>query len=647
MFYPAKMCKVRLIESKASLRKTIGLLEKFGGAEVKRFEYAEVQNAKALEEGQGLNERLVRVEAILGMLLAHNSTGNGAGQKRNGNGNGAVRRMGRKETAAFLNSPEARKAEEKIISIGAEKERLQAEIDGLKDDRAQVRRFSSFNMDFSALGSGTLEVVAGIVQGSNRQRFERCLKDPAILRHTSKEQAKGVMHLVAIRKGDEEALKKLAKAGFERAPMPRIQGKPDRELERIEARMGQLAREIVGLDRELGKICRDCHSKFAAAKEHLKIEAEKAAIPTNFGETGHTVVVEAYLPEKNYAAFENMAKEELGEGIYMRRFSSEQLEERHEQAPTLLEHGTLLEPFEFMTRFVSLPRSNELDPTLIFLVFFPIFYAMMVGDFVYGIISFLIARWLMKKFRPGGIMNPVAKIWMWSAIPTIIFGIIYDEYAGMPHKEMLGKLGFGAVELYRGIERLHNVELLLTVCIMIGIVTMGIGFLLGFVNARKHGNNRHALGKLGWFGVLCSGTTLLSSALFTVLPNEYAKPSAAVFVLSLAAIVKAEGVVGVIELPSLLSNVLSFARIIAVGLVGTVIALILNGMAYPSPDKGILLIVLIPLYVLGHLFNAGMAMFESFIQGARLNYVEFYSKFFEGGGKEFAPFRFERKYLKD
>ncbi len=626
------MCKVRLIERKANLVATVGLLESFGGAQIKKFASGELQNAKPLDESGQATERLVKAESILAALPEH----------------AARQRFSRKDTAAFLGSPEAGKIGEKIASIEEEKEKLQGEIDVLKDDKTVVRNFSPFNIDFSKMDFETLDVVAGIVQNQNGKQFAKALRTPAILRHTQKPHGvKGTMHLVVVAKGNEQALQELAKAGFERVALPRISGLPAKELEKIDGRTEQLRKKIEALGMELGKISAQHYSKFAAGKEYLKIEAEKAAAPANFGSTEHTIIVEAYMPEKNYPQFGAAARQALGQDVYIHRFSSGQLEKSHEQAPTLLEHGKLLEPFEFMTKFVSLPKSNEIDPTMIFLIFFPIFYAMMVGDFIYGIISFFIARALMKKFAPGGIMNPVAKIWMWSAIPAIISGIIYDEYAGMPHKEILGHLGFGAVELYHGIERIHNVEFLLTLCVMIGIFTMGLGFLLGFVNARRHGNNRHALAKLGWFGVLCSGTILLSSALFTALPKEYAQPSGVVFVLSLAAIVKAEGMIGLIELPSLLSNVLSFARIIAVGLVGTVIALILNEMAFPSPDKGILLIAFIPLYMLGHLFNAGMAMFESFIQGARLNYVEFYSKFFEGGGAEFSPFRFERRYLKD
>jgi len=84
--------------------------------------------------------------------------------------------------------------------------------------------------------------------------------------------------------------------------------------------------------------------------------------------------MEAYLPEKNYAEFRGFMENRLGETFFIRMIDGGRLEEMHEQAPTLLKHSRHLFPFEFMTKFMSMPKSNELDPTNIFLVFFPIFY---------------------------------------------------------------------------------------------------------------------------------------------------------------------------------------------------------------------------------------------------------------------------------
>ncbi|VVB99557.1 V-type ATPase 116kDa subunit family protein [uncultured archaeon] len=632
MFFPEKMCKVRVIERKASLRKAIDCLESFGGAEIKRFSSEEIGNCPALEGLQAGNERLVRLDAIL------------SGMK----GNGQRQKLTRKEAAEFLKSGEARQAEERAIAIGIELEKLQSEIDSAKEDIARVREFSSFGIDFGKIQSGSIEIIAGTVQKKDEAKFEKALGQEGVLKHTQKPSMKNSgMHLVAVLKGDEATIHGLSTAGLERMPMPKINGTPQAEIKDAEKRIASLQGKIGALSKELAKAGERHRAQFAAAREHLSIEAEKAAAPQNFGSTGHSFVLEAYLPEKNYGEFERAARERIGEKVFIQKFSSSHLARHHEEAPTLLSHHPLLEPFEWLTKFMSVPKGSEIDPTVIFLIFFPVFYGMMVGDFIYGIISFLIARWLMQKFPPGGIMNPVAKMWMWSAIPTIIFGVIFDEYAGMSHMHLLEKFGLHGIELYTGIERLTNINLLLTVTILAGVFTMALGFLLGFVNAMKHGEKKHAIAKLGWFGIVTFGTLVVSTAMFKALPEVVLLPSAAMFVVSLIAMVKQEGVMGLIELPGVMGNVLSFARILAVGLSGTVIALILNDMAFPSPDKGLMALVLLPLFIFGHVFNAFLAMFESFIQGARLNYVEFYSKFFEGGGKEFTPFKFERKYLKD
>ncbi|MEM4391118.1 MAG: hypothetical protein QXX06_04640, partial [Candidatus Diapherotrites archaeon] len=134
--------------------------------------------------------------------------------------------------------------------------------------------------------------------------------------------------------------------------------------------------------------------------------------------------------------------------------------------------------------------------------------------------------------------------------------------------------------------------------------------------------------------------------MFGSFPEYFLFPSALIVSLCAVFVIKEEGIIGAIEIPGVVGNILSFARIIAVGLVGTVIASILNTMALPSAENGFLILFTLPLFIFGHLFNAFLAMFEALVQGARLNVVEFYSKFFEGGGEEFSPFRFRSKYLK-
>jgi len=219
------------------------------------------------------------------------------------------------------------------------------------------------------------------------------------------------------------------------------------------------------------------------------------------------------------------------------------------------------------------------------------------------------------------------------AVAGIIFGLIFDEWLGMSLYQLLevfqawGLINLTALgisgPLYAGFHRGTNVSLLIGLSILLGLVHIAFGFLMGAINEWHH-NRKHAIGKLS-IGLAGKG----------------------LFLVSLAIMAFTEGPIGLIELPGLLGNVLSYARIAAVGLVGVLLAELINTTFVPTPEQGIVYAILIlPLLVLLHVMNIGLAMVECIVQGGRLNLIEFYGKFFHGGGKEFTPFAITAKQEK-
>jgi V/A-type H+-transporting ATPase subunit I len=279
------------------------------------------------------------------------------------------------------------------------------------------------------------------------------------------------------------------------------------------------------------------------------------------------------------------------------------------------------------------------------MIFFPIFYGMMLGDAGYGLISLGLAYGLLKISPKEGMLYPFAKIWFYCAIPALVFGFIYDEFFGFPHHTLLEFFGIHA-NFYYGLERLHEIQRLLPITLLVGVIAMAAGFFFGFLNAFKEKHFSHAYAKLGWFFVVVSGTFLVSAGMFNIFPFMLI-PSGIVFAIALIPILKAEGPIALIEIPGVAGNILSFARILAVGLASVVVAVILNDIVLPDPSQGLAMFITLPLYVFGHVGNTFLGMFESLIQGARLNYVEFFSKFYHGGGKAFTPFRANRKFTKE
>lgn len=628
MFWPTKMSKIRLIGLKTDLKKTIEGLEEYGGVEIKKLSSKEVENSKALEKHALIVEKLVKTEAMLNAL-----------EEKEFNGKIKISVL-----QDFSNGKSFGKVEAQIEEIASKISDIDNEIEILKDEKETLKLFANFDIDFSEFDSQSIELVAGTIKSNDSAKLEEALKEA---NYTSKEVAKAKsLYLIASEKGSINT-DDLSSLGFDRIQIPKISTKPGAELKTVDKKTSVLEKKKISLKNDLDGIAKKNYTTLIALKEYLEMESEKASLPENFLGTDHSFILEAYLPERNVEKFNVFVQEKFGKKIFIQHFSSETLEKNNELTPTLTEHSVLVKPFESIAKFISVPKSNELDTTLIFLIFFPVFYGMIVGDFIYGIVSFLMARLILGKVSIEGIMNSVAKIWMWGSIPTMLFGLLFDEFAGFSHTQLFELIGIHGVTLYHGVERLQNIELLLGASLLLGVFTMAMAFLLGYINASRHGHKKHALAKLGWFGMVVFGTVTVTTAMFGLFPEEFLIPSVIIMLISFIPIIRAEGIVGILEIPSVVGNIFSFARLLAVGLVGVVIASILNDLLFPSFDKGLLLIIVFPLYIFGHLFNAFLAMFEALIQGARLNFVEFYSKFYEGGGKEFAPFKFERKYIKE
>jgi V/A-type H+-transporting ATPase subunit I len=282
---------------------------------------------------------------------------------------------------------------------------------------------------------------------------------------------------------------------------------------------------------------------------------------------------------------------------------------------------------------------------MVYFITLPILYGMIVGDVMYGLLSVLISMFLLNKFKGSYVMTNVSRIWMYSAVATIFWGIIFNEWGGAGHEYWLGPEGYGLISgpLYNGFHRLHEVAMLIAITAIVGILHLTIGFIIGAYNHWGH-HRKHSYAKIAWIGVLYGGTLAISSIMFGVFPEMVGFAGIGLLLLSAVGLAIFEGIIGILEIPGLLGNVLSYTRIAAVGIVGVVIAELVNDAFAPLPSKGIVMaIIFFPLFVLLHFANCFVAMFEALIQGGRLNIVEFRSKFLEGGGRAFMPFSMHLK----
>lgn len=623
MFKPAKMRKIRIFALSSSAEAIIKRLHELGVVEIKKFKAEGLEEGKPLESFDAISERLLKIRAIASSL------------KLSGDGENNERSLSALlEEADFV----AKTIGEKINSLLARKSANEEEMRKIKGEITILEKLSPFDIDFSKLNTATLSYVVGEIDRAKMEKLRSAIQqvaDPFEI-----VEAKGgasALVLIVFKKGAPiEAA--LASLNFNVIEVPKETTVPASSLKILKEKMENLASENKAIEKQLREIAEQEGKKILSLLTELSIQADRAVIASKFARTKSVFVIEGFIKDSDF----NILASEI-EKMRDHAVLQEAAIGHDEKVPVVLENPQYSSPFEFVTKEYSLPNYFELDPTMFYLITLPILYGMIVGDVIYGLMSIAIAKFLLDKFKNSYIMQNVCKLWLYSAIPTIIFGVIFNEWCGMTLAQLASYLAswglpdFSASLAYNGLSRLHGFSLFLGVTLLAGFLHLALGFILGAIKNWNH-HRKHAYAKLSWLGAEIAGTVLVCVAFLGVLPQSLFLPSAVILAISIVGLFITEGIVGIFELPGLAGNILSYARIAAVGVVGVVLAEIINEFFLPSAANGIVALIFFPILIVLHALNAFIAMFEALIQGGRLNVIEFKSKFVDGGGVLFSPF---------
>ena len=410
------------------------------------------------------------------------------------------------------------------------------------------------------------------------------------------------------------------------------------EIHKLESALHEINYKIEEIQNTLTSFKEHNAHTIFEIRSGLEFESKKAQLPFNFAASKTVIAVEGWIPSKIASELENNLSEKLSTSIYVELLHTTEL------APTLLHNKAPADSFEELVKFFSLPKSSELDPSALVAISFPLFFGMIVGDIGYGLVSLLLAYYIYLKMGTNNqFMKALATMMATSAISSILFGFVFGEFFGFENI-----FGF---ELHPLIARLDPVGLntLMSLSILFGMLHLSLGFILGVKAAIEHNHYKHAIGKLAWFTLMWSLVlTVISNipiSFFQLLsPAAHALPAiawTALLAISIIAISITEGITSLFEIPGILSNIFSYLRIMALGVSGVIIAYILNlipgALNFSNPVSIAISILLMIVYVIGQIGGIVLALFESMMQSMRLQYVEFFSKFFEGGGVAFKP----------
>jgi V/A-type H+-transporting ATPase subunit I len=461
----------------------------------------------------------------------------------------------------------------------------------------------------------------------------------------------------------------LSDRGFVAMEVPEGKGLPSKAIKELERERRTLQKRLEKTEETIDKL-REKHAHFIlSAEDFLSIEVAKAEAPLRFATTEHSFAIDGWIPKEKH----DLVKSELDKigTLYF-----EDIEEEEKESPVLLDNPEPVSRVEFLIHMFSTPDSEELDPTPIVFLVFPMFFGFMIGDIGYGIMMIGFSLAMQAKLKGMPDFRNLMLVLFWGGIFAIFFGLfIFGEAFGIElWHDLHVELGFISLK-FPLFEKLHDVVDLILLSIVAAFIHLGIGYLFGFINEMKKKNRKHALDRVGWMAVLFGLFTLIMvmayardypprvAVFFVELPQwagsaiglDFTFPADFGFelggwmisyfavipiVFGVVIFILVKEFIGVIEIISLLANMVSYARLAGVAVAKGATASAFNSMLIPWVTSGGLVGLLIGGFflVLSHLVVFVLGAISSGIQAIRLNYVEFFLKFFKGNGIRFKPF---------
>jgi V/A-type H+-transporting ATPase subunit I len=470
---------------------------------------------------------------------------------------------------------------------------------------------------------------------------------------------------------------KIFEFNFEEVDLPQEGKTPRHKISEIEKEVKKNKKRVKELKSELKKISKKELKNLKVVYDYLTWQKDIDEAKVNFDLTAKAFKVTAWIQKENIESLK------VGMKSITTDFDIQEVEPgKKEKTPVLIENRSYIKPFETVTKIYGLPKKDEVDPTPFLAPFFIVYFALCLTDAGYGLILAIGTFLAIKIFKIPREKQRLLRLLCYGGIVTFFIGALYGGWFGIEMKFLPGFLTNIQV-----INPLEDVMTVLGVAAILGFIQIltGIAIKLSWSYKNKDFSKEVIIDGL-WFIILFSGAAYL---LFTQVVIFSIGATAFLILLLVAAAVVVwlsgtnifkkkidaieekegksskyysslilwnvigspirivSGILGLYTIVGYVSDVLSYSRLLALGLATGIIAMAINIIAVLVKDMipyvGYVVMVLV--LIGGHTFNIAINVLGAYIHSGRLQFVEFFPKFLEGGGEVFLPFKREGKYI--
>lgn len=473
----------------------------------------------------------------------------------------------------------------------------------------------------------------------------------AIVQEVSKDKQQKYYAFICLKEEKEQLSEALRPYNFSAVTLADQKGTATEAMHRYEKEIEKIEKDIAENEKVLTKLA-VFRENIEFLYDSLMMRRDRARVVGDMVSTEMVFYFDGWMPAKAQPKIEALLKE------YEFYYNIEEPDPDDEEVPVLLNNNSIVTPFEAVTGMYSLPGRHDIDPTAILAPFYCLFFGLMLSDAAYGIILTTLCAIILKKYKPEGTTYRMIKMFMFCGLATFMWGALFGGWFGnfftVAAKTFFGK-DFVIKPLW--FDPLSEPMKLLVVSLILGAIHLFVGMGVQAYMDIKDGRPLDALFDIGLWYLLLIGIVLfafggtLGAGLVGI--GKIMAIVGAVGIL-LTGGRKKKGIFGKLTgglgslygITSYLSDVLSYSRLLALGLATGVVAQVFNTLGSLAGGGIAGSILLIVVFAFGTVFNLAINALGAFVHSCRLQYVEFFGKFYTGGGRPFAPFERKTKYIK-